>query len=213
MSSEERTSIEAHARELGVPTPFAGPWLRQNWGRCVFWDEGCRLHATFSAQAKPTVCRQFPFVSGRTGLAIDPSCFHPDAHPDGQAPAVSIATQAAPTAPLDRGLWRDLAQAHEVRALLDALPLAAVTAGPRLGPQTREQLLKLVEPCPPRVPTDPECHALHRRSQTVMSHGLVPRSDVLPTLLVGGGQLLLGAGLAVDSGFAAWLRLLRTGVL
>ena len=192
----ERPAIAARAVELGVERPFAGPYLRQNWGRCVFWDAGCRLHATWGPEAKPAVCRQFPLLDG--GRAIDPACLH--ATPEDGAPD--------PRMPIP---WTDLAPGEAVRTRLDTLPLVAVLDGPLIGPLPTELLRPLLT-AEPTAPARDTHAGLEWRIHTIETHGLAPAAD-LRTLLVGGAQLLAGAGVPMGPGFAAWTRLLRTGMV
>jgi len=86
----ERERVRAHAEGLGVPSPFDGQALRQNMGRCCLWSptEGCRLHGRYGAEAKPRVCRQFPFVRAGDRVAIDPACPHATA--SGPPPAHAL---------------------------------------------------------------------------------------------------------------------------
>lgn len=49
-------------------------------GRCVFWADGCRLHAALGSGGKPRTCRKFPFsltatpAGGRIGTSHRCSC-------------------------------------------------------------------------------------------------------------------------------------------
>jgi Fe-S-cluster containining protein len=60
----EADAVELQAAALGVADPVVDGRLRAEGGRCVFLDEQrrCRIHARFGGDAKPLVCRQFPFV-------------------------------------------------------------------------------------------------------------------------------------------------------
>lgn len=75
----EADLVEAQAAELGIPEPVIDGKLRASGGRCAFLDDQrrCRIHAHFGGNAKPLVCRQFPFVVVQTedGLraGIDPA--------------------------------------------------------------------------------------------------------------------------------------------
>ncbi len=83
IADDEREAIAARAAELGVAEPFDGAVLRKEAdGRCVFLDEArkCRLHAAYGIEAKPAVCRQYPYVARQVGvdirLGVDPGCLH-----------------------------------------------------------------------------------------------------------------------------------------
>lgn len=221
---DERDALARHAERLGIDRPFSRGFLRQNWGRCVFWDAGCRLHRELGAEAKPRVCRQFPFVFRGSAAALDPACFHADPASDGAqwadavrplAPGLRDAPSATGTSEsldLD-GLWTDLSLGETIQAQLIALPLVAVLDGPHLGPLTTD-LLRGLDTATPRAPTSAERSVLDGRIATVLDFALVPTArDGLVRELVGGSQLFLGAGRAPGTGFAAWVRLLRTGVL
>ena len=181
-TASERASLQAHAATLGIERPFSGPYLRQNWGTCVFYTEGCRLHATFGADAKPAVCRQFPEVDG-----IDPACFHPG--------------------PLDAGTpwsdWRDLSIGVQLAARLRALPLRAVCKPQLLGSLTAAALAGLDH----AEPADPGRHAWQLHGAASAALPSVRHHPDARLLLVGGGQLLVGLDRA--QAYAAWVRLLR----
>jgi len=80
--AEEEARIQRIAEEMGVREPIVKGMLRQEKGVCPFLaaDGKCGIHARYGAEAKPLVCRQFPYVlldteSGpRAG--VDPSSFH-----------------------------------------------------------------------------------------------------------------------------------------
>ncbi len=91
---EERAGIEALAAELGVRFPFEGPALRRMGGACVFFADGCRLHAQAGPQAKPRVCRQFPWVRRGEATGVDPACAH--AHDPDPPPAELLGLDAPP---------------------------------------------------------------------------------------------------------------------
>lgn len=183
----ERSRLARQAESLGVARPFSGPYLRQVWGRCVFLDaSGCRLHAAFGAGAKPEVCRIFPRLPGGD---VDPACFHA---PDGQAELAAL---------------DELTHGASVRARLDRLPLVSVLDGPHLGPITTGLLRGLVD-AGPVAPVGAARALLARRIDVAVRHGFGDLST-----LVGGAQLVVGAGLDVGAGFAAWTRLVRTGAL
>jgi len=76
VSDAEARRIRAHARQLGVASPLSDGALRTNMGRCCLWSvhEGCRLHARFGPESKPTVCRQFPWVRAGEQVGLDPAC-------------------------------------------------------------------------------------------------------------------------------------------
>ncbi|MCA9567007.1 MAG: YkgJ family cysteine cluster protein [Myxococcales bacterium] len=184
----ERASLEVHAAELGVPRPVVDGWIRQSWGRCVFYEAGCRLHSTFGPAAKPSVCRTFP----RLGGDIDPACFHPG-EPGGPGLEVD---------------WDDLGPGLDARVALDRLPLAAVLDGPVLGPSVSRALEPLVRAAPaPVAPVDRE--RIARQARVVVVHELVPQVEPARAVL-GGAQLLAGAGVPVV--LAPWLRLLKLGL-
>ncbi len=226
---DERDALLHDARALGIDNPFArGVYLRHNWGRCVFYDDGCRLHREIGVHAKPRVCRQFPFVFGRSddgtvAKAIDPACFHataadPEESPDVQGSAAvrpaNPPVQTTPVPPHDRdGLWADVSIGETIRERLIALPLVALLDGPHLGPLTTD-LLTGLDRATPRTPTTEERALLDPRITTALQFALLPVSDPIAaaTDLVGGSQLFLGARRPVGPGFAAWVRLLRTGV-
>ncbi|MEZ4321562.1 MAG: hypothetical protein R3F61_29080 [Myxococcota bacterium] len=207
---DELDPLIANAARLGIETPLVNGYLRQNWGRCVFWDAGCRLHAELGVDAKPTTCRQFPVLATEGGLVLDPACFHADPDPTAPAPDVPL-RGPAPVGPVQTLPWDDLELGHTTAARLRALPLRAVLEGPRLGSLTRT-LLEGLEEAAPAVPDAGDRDLLQVRANTVLRYGLAPREG-LADLLVGGGQLVVGAGHPVGAGFAAWVRLLRTGVV
>lgn len=211
VAPDERDALLAHAARLGVESPLAGPWIRHNWGRCVFWADGCRLHAEVGVLAKPRTCRQFPFVFAGDAVAIDPACFHADPDPSGEAPEAFLERGPAPGPRGPVPAWSALEAGHAVARRLRGLPLAAVIEGPRLGSQAR-QLLAGLEDAEPAVPDDAAQRVLDGRISTVLRFGLAP-AEGLADLLVGGSQLLVGANRPVGAGFAAWVRLLRTGVV
>lgn len=182
----ERAQLLKDAATLGVEHPLSGPWLRQNWGVCVFYDAGCRLHAAFGADRKPAVCRRYPVIDG----TVDPSCFH---------------WTGSNTTEVD---WEDLSVGWEVRERLRALPLVAVLDSPHLGPMATAQLEGL-DRAEPGEPAPDDATALEARigAALALAHGTEP------ALLVGGAQLIVGASKPIGAAFAAWMRLLRTGVL
>lgn len=184
---EEKARLAADAESLGVQRPFDGPWLRQNWGVCVFYADGCRLHAELGSHRKPVVCRQFPVI----GTTVDPSCFH--------------SGDTGPPVDID---WEDLGPGLATRERLRTLPLVAILDSPHLGPMATAQLSEL-DRADPRPPSPEEAAQLEPRigSALALAHGTER------ALLVGGSQLIVGADKAVGLAFAAWMRLLRTGVL
>lgn len=198
MDDDERASIEGFARQLGVERALSGPYVRQVWGRCVFLDPGgCRLHASFGADAKPRVCRTFPALPGGD---VDPACFH-----DGAEPREVSQIRAA---------LGDLSHGWEASGRLERLPLAAVLDGPALGPMATEVLRALVPVPAPQMPGPEAIGRLTARIDVALVHGLVPGPpDDALRMLVGGVQLLAAADVAPDRGFPAWTRLLRTGAL
>ena len=107
--------------------------------------------------------------------------------------------------------WSDLRPGIRTAERLDALPLVAVVEGPRLGSLTRDLLAGLVG-ASPSTPGEADGARLAGRIDTVLRFGLAPAGG-LRELLIGGSQLVIGAGLPVGPGFAAWVRLLRTGVV
>lgn len=182
---DEREPLARHAALLGVEHPFAGDWLRQSWGRCVFHRDGCRLHAEIGVHAKPAVCRTFPVLPG----AIDPACFHPG-RPTGER------------LPVD---WEDLLPGEQTRQQLDRLPLAAVLDGPLLGPTTAAALQPLVQARPSALPEGSRAD-LERHLHTLLTHRLLPHSD--PVRAVVGGLQLGGPGI-----LAPWVRFLKLGLI
>ena len=83
----ERALALERLAALGIAWPEEGGALRRVGGRCVAYDAGCRLHATFGADAKPAVCRQFPYARAGEVIGVDPACAHADAFsPVGWAP-------------------------------------------------------------------------------------------------------------------------------
>lgn len=185
VEGEERARIAEKALELGVERPFSGPFLRQNWGTCVFYADGCRLHASFGAEAKPAVCRQFPELGGR---AIDPACLHP-----GEVTEVGEVWAE----------WADLAIGRALAGRLRALPFDAVRKPRLLGSITAEALEGL-ERAEPVVPEADAAYLHWAASAALPSVDHHPDARVL---LVGGGQLLCGLGRG--GRYAAWVRLLR----
>jgi Fe-S-cluster containining protein len=79
---EEADRIRRIAVEMEVEEPIVDGFLRQEKGTCPFLaaDGKCGIHARYGAEAKPLVCRQFPYVlldtesGARAG--VDPSSFH-----------------------------------------------------------------------------------------------------------------------------------------
>ena len=192
----------------------------------MFFADGCRLHRELGAHTKPRVCRQFPFVfrTDTTGVrhaAIDPACFHPARSSDPEAQTASSVSSPLPPGRVDAtptstllpadwtGLWRDLHLGEAMRARLIALPLVAVLDGPHLGPLTTE-LLRGLDRTSPRAPTSEEVQLLDPKIITVVQYSLSPASL---DEVIGGVQLMLGTEHPLDAGFAAWMRLLRTGVV
>jgi len=207
---EEREALLRHAKQLGIDRPIVGAHLRHNWGRCVFWKDGCWLHAELGAHTKPRTCRQFPFILSPDATALDPACFHAHPDPRGDEPLRFFVGHPppAPTVDLD---WEDLELGRSVRARLQSLPLCAVLDGPRLGSLTRHALSGL-DRAEPIAPQGSDRALLDERSQTLIRYGLAP-PEGLAELVVGGGQLLIGSGKPLPQGFAAWARLLRTGMV
>jgi Fe-S-cluster containining protein len=80
VSGEEAARVTALAPALGVDDPIVDGQLRRAGGRCAFLgdDNLCRIHATFGAEAKPIVCRQYPIVAirvdGDVRIGVDPGC-------------------------------------------------------------------------------------------------------------------------------------------
>lgn len=80
VSGEEAARITALAPALDVDEPLVDGQLRRIGGRCAFLgdDNLCRIHARFGADAKPTVCRQYPIVAIRAErdvrIGVDPGC-------------------------------------------------------------------------------------------------------------------------------------------
>ncbi|MEZ4323419.1 MAG: hypothetical protein R3F61_38495 [Myxococcota bacterium] len=167
---------------------------------------GCRLHAELGPMAKPAVCRQFPFVYAGPYVGIDPTCFHADPSADGDAPEppFDVLVGAPPShRPLP---WGDLRHGHDVRAALTSAPLEEVA--PRIGPLARS----MVEPLLRAEPAPPEPVWFESRVRTALAFALVERVDAAG-VLVGGCQLVWGAGLPPGQGFAAFMRLLHTGAV
>lgn len=179
---DEREGIERRAVELGVQQPFSGPFLRQNWGTCVFYEAGCRLHRAFGADSKPRACRAFP---ERTG--IDPACFHPGEHASTEL----------------WGTWDDVTLGLAVREQLRALPFSSVRKPRQIGSIAAEALHGLEESSP-IAPVAWRGRLDWRAKQALVD--LEHHHDA-PALLVGGAQLL--CGLERPQAFAAWVRLLR----
>lgn len=75
----EAQAVSLQAAQLGVVEPVVDGQLRQVDGRCVFLlgDQRCAIHAAFGGDAKPLVCRQFPFVridaDGEVREGVDPA--------------------------------------------------------------------------------------------------------------------------------------------
>ena len=179
---DERAGIDAHAVSLGVQRPFSGPYLRQNWGTCVFYEAGCRLHRAYGADAKPAACRAFP---ERTG--IDPACFHPGEH--------------ASTELWDH--WDTLDEGFRVRARIRALPLDSVRKPTLIG-STAADALQGLDDAEPLAPDTWRGRLDWRAKQALPD---VAHQGNPVGLLVGGAQLLCGLGR--PQAFAAWVRLLR----
>lgn len=187
VEGEERARIARLAAQLGIERPFGGPFLRQNWGTCVFYASGCSLHARFGAEAKPSVCRLFPELDGAAG-AIDPACFHPG--------EVQVGSEPWP-------LWTDLSIGRSLAQRLRDLPFDAVRKPRLLGVVTAEALEGL-ERAQPVLP-GPEASYLHWAASTALP--TVSHHPGARELLIGGGQLL--GGLGRGRHYAAWIRLLR----
>ena len=71
---EEADRVRRLAKELGVVEEAVGDdnWLLRDGGRCAFLqDDGlCSIHARFGMDAKPNVCKQFPYVIIETESGI-----------------------------------------------------------------------------------------------------------------------------------------------
>lgn len=187
MRPEEQEQLQAAAEELGVERPFAGPYLRQNWGTCVFYAEGCRIHAELGVERKPRVCRTFPVLGAR----VDPACFHP-------GPATGAGSLP----------WDDLTDGRAAARWVDGLPLAAVLDGPVLGQLTVRALRPLIGAEPAVVRPARRSRVLDA-IEVLSVHGGIPQPDVRGAVH-GGAQLLAGAG--ADDGLPAWIRLLKLGL-
>jgi hypothetical protein len=74
--------VREQALSLGIDSPIEDGALRQIAGECVFLDPDrrCLIHKTWGAEAKPQICRQYPWVvlqtSGGTRVGVDPGCYH-----------------------------------------------------------------------------------------------------------------------------------------
>jgi hypothetical protein len=125
----EAERVLAHAERLGVAEPVVDGRLRQIDGRCAFLltDQRCAIHAAFGADAKPLVCRQFPFVrvdaDGELRDGIDPAS-HAWATTRRDGPPLVPPAGAAPRpAPLPPD------QRHAEAALLAALAAPDASLG------------------------------------------------------------------------------------
>lgn len=201
---EEQAGLLESARRLGVPDPLEGGMLRQEGGVCVFYADGCRLHAELAPEAKPAVCRQFPFVYSGPFVGIDPTCFHADPSPDGEAPETSVPDGFSGPVSTYRLAWDDLSLGWRVkRALARVAPDALTT---RIGPLARA----FFEPIRGAEPAPAEPWQFETRVRTALDFDLVGHPDPA-SLLVGGCQLITGARVPPGQGFAAFMRVLRSG--
>lgn len=207
VDAAEADRVEALARSLGVSAPLDGGALRRNMGRCCLWSDavGCRLHDAFGAEAKPHVCRQFPFVAAGGEVALDPTCPHPV---PGEPPTVALRGVASLRPPLPDDLVGLLAHAEltlpEVGARWRAHPWGPWGEVADLGPQLRRSLPVLRDlPLPLEVPVWP---GGMERVQVAWRFRLVAEAALED--LVSGLVMVAGAE-ARDRLLAAWIKLLR----
>lgn len=108
LSELEIARVREQASELGIEDPVVDRRLRWEGGRCVFLqaDALCRIHGRFGGEAKPLICRQFPFVlvEAEDGLraGVDPASAGWRLHRnDGPAlrPPAGVHPRSAPRSP------------------------------------------------------------------------------------------------------------------
>ncbi len=125
----ESDAVIAQAAALGVEDPVVDGRLRQRDGRCAFLlpDQRCAIHARFGADAKPVVCRKFPFVridaDGELREGVDPASHAWATTRDDGPPLVPPAGTPTRPAPLPPD------QRRAEAALLAALRAPDATAG------------------------------------------------------------------------------------
>jgi hypothetical protein len=206
----ERAGLEARASALGVRFPFDGQALRLVMGRCVFYDDGCRLHEAYGADAKPRVCRQFPWVQRGGVIGVDPACAHHDAHRHSPVHGL-LGVEASARDPLTSG---DLAAlGAELELDLDGVasawarvPFAAWADQGTAGPLRRAGSEALATLVPPSTwPSWPQGADAVRRCWRL---GLTDRPV---ELLIGAVVIAHGLAEAADRrrAFAVWVRSLR----
>ena len=225
MDAAERARLVRHARTLGIERPLDGDALRLNAGRCVFLDTaGCRLHAAFGPEAKPTACRQFPkvLVRGPDGVrvGIDPGCYTwPETQDATALPATPALESWATPLDLDVPTWAALAKerrldrADLVRAWR-RLPLVPWLESLHTAPRIRETLLPVARAAgswsvdaPPAWPEDPVALEGLRRMAAL---GLVRLDQqVLADLGLLGGVGIGWAAPGDPAPLAAWWRIVR----
>ena len=154
LAAHERDAVLARARALGVRFPEEGGALRRVGGRCVLYDDGCRLHAAFGAAAKPEVCQQYPYVRAGREVAAHPGC----PHAEGFGPGAARLGVDAPGAALPPTL-REQAEVFGL-TLEDAarrwsrVPWAAWAEPVDVGPTARAVIPQLRAWAPPTVWVD-----------------------------------------------------------
>jgi len=203
----EADRVARLASQLGVASPLSDGALRRNMGRCCLWEEGvgCRLHAAFGAEAKPHVCRQFPFVVAGERVALDPACPH---HDPGEGPTVPLRGLAAARAPLPPTLALQLAHVGlslaEVGRRWQAQPWTAWAEVADLGPHLREAVAGMRRCEAPReVPRWEEGAGC---VSTAWEQGLLA-ADALPDGVA--GAVMLASSPARRVWLAGWLKLQR----
>ena len=157
----EVDAVIAQGAALGVADPVEEGHLRLTGGACAFLgeDRRCRIHAAYGLDAKPLVCRQFPFVLVQTEdgvrAGIDPastawrtSRLHgPALHPPRGArarPAPRDPSQAAIERQLVTLCHRDGARLADLLGVLCAAP----DAPPDLPPGFAARWIQIVRDAP-----------------------------------------------------------------
>lgn len=231
LDADEAALLRSQAAELVIDNPVVDDKIRMSNGECAFLakDRKCRIHAHFGGDAKPLVCRQFPFVliEAETGLraGVDPAsvAWHTSREGgDAVQPPAGVRPRATSLSPEQLAVEQHLVALcgqpdTTLQTLVDVLtggsagfegrflervreaPLALLLGHATVGPDHRRILMPLVTDLPERPPALNLDADLEREAVALIRDALYLRVITKIPLVQATALLLVGGAL-----LAAW---------